>query len=261
MGNACYRGCCSRPVSREQMRDFSYGDKTLILEHESVGIGAIMFVYLIIITLFVVASIVPNFGIQREPDVGGSDPTVFRFNALPHVIWMVIPIWTIFIVERARTFTPISSIGSMISMLTWALVMLGIDMAANFVHFIGFIFEGVICDSPLCTQSNTFAFVWVGLSLVGAMLFLGWLTFVRVLVFKADVSTAAIDPRGWGPAHYAQKDIENLRIYDKEMVEEEEDIASKFRPDFNHHRKSKIGITGNLITVGSVFTETNTKNK
>ena len=188
MGNAC----CSRQQGYGRMAVMTDPQKKVILANDSTCIGVLLVCYRVLVILYLVASLAPNFAVQRDP-VGGPDPTVFRFSALPHVIWMISPIIMLAYAERARLldlFADRQSAKYLRRRINWAIFFAILDILVSAVHFTGFLVEGIMRTSPLFNDPNTEALVWTGLA-ISAFQFL-WVIWIllKFLVFGDNLRVA-----------------------------------------------------------------------
>lgn len=159
MGNSCQRGYCSSWETRRRMAQMSERERISVIDDNSMGAGGVIFIYRVFLYLIIIGSLVTNLALQRDPQVG-PDPAVARFNALPHVIWVVLPLIALAMAERARLFSPARSWADMIRRLGFSICLLFVALLGEAVHWIALLVEGVTCTSPLCISSTTYAFMW-----------------------------------------------------------------------------------------------------
>jgi len=164
--------------------------KKVILANNSTCIGVLLVCYRVLVILYIIATIAPNFAVQRDPVVG-ADPTVSRFSALPHVIWMIIPIVVLAYAERARLlsmFADRQAAKYLQRRLWWMVfIFMPIDIVAAGIHFAGFLVEGIIQTSPLYNNPNTQALVWTGVGFtVFQFLWSIWIL-VKFIVFRDNL--------------------------------------------------------------------------
>ena len=157
--------------------------KKVILANDSTCIGVLLACYRILVILYLIASIAPNFAVQRDP-VAGADPTLSRFSALPHVIWMISPIIMLAYAERARLmnmFADRAAAKSLQRRIRWAIFFAIVDVIVSAVHFVGFLIEGIVQTSPLYSDPNTLALVWVGVAIT--VLQVIWVIWILIKLF------------------------------------------------------------------------------
>ena len=166
--------------------------KKTILANDSACVGVLLVCYRILVILYIVASMAPNFAVQRDPVVG-QDPTISRFTALPHVIWMISPIVMLAYAERARLlnmFGDRRAAKNLVRRMWWVIVFVLIDIFASAIHFAGFLAEGVIGTSPLFSDPSTQALVWVGVGFTLFQFLWGIFILCKFVVFRGNLRVA-----------------------------------------------------------------------
>lgn len=187
MGNSC---CCRRQEGSKRMAAMTDEQKKVILDNDSNCIGVLLTCYRILIVLFLVASLIPNFAIQRDP-VAGPDPAIYRFDAMPHVIWMIAPFVMLAYAERARLlgmFADRTEAKYLTRRIGWVTILVIVDIVASAVHFLGFLLEVIDGSSPLYSSTNTL--VWLGV--FGTLFQFLWGIWIlsKFMVFKDNLRVA-----------------------------------------------------------------------
>lgn len=213
-------------------------ERIAILDDNSMGIGIIASIYRIFLYLTIVGSVISNVAIQRNP-VSGPDPSILRFNASPHVIWVVIPLISLVLSDRARLFGILRNWPAMIRNLGFVVIFFVICLLAEIIHWISILIELVSCSSPLCSSSNTYGYLWVLFSFVTIQFILCMWIILRLFMFRINV---------WG-YNYIKMRINNITVDIEQGTLADEDDSS------DETSSSRIGkqISIRMADVGEIF--------